>query len=95
MATAAGCSVLVMDEACFTRNGILNTRNQHTLAHENPRSFQETRFQQQFSINVWAGIIGDLIPGPYELSPRLSEASYLQFLRQQLPQLPDEVHLVR
>jgi hypothetical protein len=26
MATAAGCSVLLMDEACFTRNGILNTR---------------------------------------------------------------------
>jgi hypothetical protein len=34
MAAAAGCSVLVIDEACFTRNGILNARNQHTLAHE-------------------------------------------------------------
>jgi hypothetical protein len=37
--------VLLMDEACFTRNGILNTRNQHTWADENPHSFQETRFQ--------------------------------------------------
>jgi hypothetical protein len=31
---SAGCSVFMMDEACFTRNGILDTRNQHTLAHE-------------------------------------------------------------
>jgi hypothetical protein len=27
--------VLVMFEACFTRNGIWNTRNQRTRAHEN------------------------------------------------------------
>jgi hypothetical protein len=37
--------VLVMDEACSTRNGILNTRNQHTWDDENPHSFRETRFQ--------------------------------------------------
>jgi hypothetical protein len=60
--------VLVMVEACFTRNGILNTHNQHIRAHENPLFFfQETPFQQQFAMNVWAGIIGDLLLGPYEL----------------------------
>jgi hypothetical protein len=69
-----------MDEAFFTRNGILNTRNQHTWADENPYSFQETRFRHQFAINVWAGIIGDLLRGPYDLPPRLSGSSSLQFL---------------
>jgi hypothetical protein len=85
--------VLVIDKACFTRNGILNTRNQHTWADENRHSFQETRFQKQFAINVWAGIIGDFLLGPYELPPRLSGASYLQFISEQLPQLPDDVSL--
>jgi hypothetical protein len=79
--------VLVMDEAFFTRNGILNTRNQHTWAYENPHSFQETRFQHQFAINVWAGIIGDLLRGPYELPPRLSGSSSLKFLCEKLPPL--------
>jgi hypothetical protein len=32
--------VLLMDEACFTRNGILNIRKHHTWADENSRSFQ-------------------------------------------------------
>jgi hypothetical protein len=41
--------VLLMDEACFTRN---ETGNQQTWPDENPHSFQETRFQQKFAINV-------------------------------------------
>jgi hypothetical protein len=45
--------VLMTDEACFARNGILKTCKQHTWADESPHSFQETRFQQQLAINVW------------------------------------------
>jgi hypothetical protein len=49
-----------MDEACFTRNGILNTCNQHTWADENAHSFQETQFQQQqLSVNIWMEVIGE------------------------------------
>jgi hypothetical protein len=32
--------MLPMDEASFARNGVISTRNQHTLADENPHSFQ-------------------------------------------------------
>jgi hypothetical protein len=53
--------LLLMDEACFTWNGILNTRNQHTQADENPHSFQETRFQ----CNKCLG--GNNWRSPYEL----------------------------
>jgi hypothetical protein len=63
------CQVLLMDEASFTQNLILNTHNQHMWADENPHSFQETLFQQQFAVNVWVGIIGNLLLGPYELPP--------------------------
>jgi hypothetical protein len=76
MATAASPTFLswavLMDETRFTRNGILNTRNQHIWADENPHSFQGTRFQQQFAINVWAGITASLFLSPYELPPLLS-----------------------
>jgi hypothetical protein len=53
--------VLLIDEACFTWIETLNTRNQHTLADENPHSFQELWFQQQLAINVWAGIMCSLL----------------------------------
>jgi hypothetical protein len=62
--------VLLMDDACFTRNWILDTRNQHTWADENKNSFQET-----LAINVRTVVIGYLLLGPYELPPRLSRAS--------------------
>jgi hypothetical protein len=42
-------------------------QNQPRWADENPRSFEETRFQKQLVINVWAGIIGDILLGHYDL----------------------------
>jgi hypothetical protein len=80
--------VLLMDEACFIRNGIFNTCNQCTWANGNPHSFKETLFQQQFAVNVWVGIIGSLLLGHY----KLPGASFLQFLSEQL-QLLDDVPL--
>lgn len=59
--------LLLIDDACFTRNGNLNTRNRLTWADENLHSFQGVRFQQEFTINAWVGIFGDLLLGPYEL----------------------------
>lgn len=38
--------VLLAHEVCFAQNGLVNTRNQHTWANENPHSI---RFRQQFS----------------------------------------------
>jgi hypothetical protein len=40
---------------------------------------------------LWAGIIGDLLTAPYKLLPRLSGASYLHFLTEELPQLLENV----
>jgi hypothetical protein len=57
------------------------------MAAENPYSFPETRYQQQFSIDVWTGISGHVRLGLYALPPRLSGASFLQFLSEQLPQV--------
>jgi hypothetical protein len=60
-------SVLFTDEAAFTRNGIINFHNNHVWAKENPHAVVQSRHQQQISINVWAGIIGDVLVGPHVL----------------------------
>jgi len=56
--------ILFTDEATFTRNGINNTRNSHNLAQDNPHATVETNFQTRFSVNVWCGIINDMLIGP-------------------------------
>jgi hypothetical protein len=43
--------VLTTDKAGFTRDGVFNS-------HKNSYQIPEHGFQQRFSINVWAGVIG-------------------------------------
>lgn len=47
----------------------------------------QSRYQQQFSLNVWAGIISDHLIGPYFLPARLNGEAYCDFLENQLPGL--------
>jgi hypothetical protein len=79
--------ILFTDEASFTRNGIINFHNLHIWQDENPHAVIRSRYQQQFSINVWGGIIGDFIIGPFFLPGRLTGAFYRQFLETHLPEL--------
>lgn len=80
-----GAVVLFTDEATFTRDGIQNFHNQHVWADTNPNATVETHHQQRFSINIWAGIVGDSLLGPYVLPNRLNGRDYTRFLRNQLP----------
>jgi hypothetical protein len=43
--------VLTTDKAGFTRDGVFNS-------HKNSHQIPGHGFQQRFSINVWAGVIG-------------------------------------
>jgi hypothetical protein len=51
------------------------------------------RYQHQFSINVWAGIVGDHHLDPHVLPARLTGNDYLQFLREELPVMLQDVPL--
>lgn len=83
--------ILFSDEANFSRNAITNFHNNHFWAEENPHSIRENNFQEQFSVNVWAGIIGDYLIGPFFLPARLNGQYYRQFLEEELPGLLEEV----
>ena len=85
--------ILASDEAGFTRRGIFNYHNVHVWADENPHAIRQTRFQQEFSINLWAGIVNNYLIGPFELPPRLTGAIYWRFLRRNLQELLEEVPL--
>nr|CAH7763917.1 unnamed protein product [Callosobruchus chinensis] len=81
------------DEACFSRNAIINFHNNHVLSVDNPHAFIEHHFQEQFSFNIWAGNIGNHFIGPYFLPHRLIGEQYQRFLVHLLPELLEEVPL--
>ena len=80
-------SILFTDEAGFTRDGIFNFHNCHIWADVNPNATHVSRHQQRFSLNVWAGLLGDRIIGPHFLPQRLNGQRYRRFLRTVLPDL--------
>jgi hypothetical protein len=41
----------------------------------------------RFSVSVWAGIVGDIVVGPYLLPDRLTAQQYRNFLETVLPGL--------
>lgn len=86
-------NVLFTDEANFSRQGITNFHNNHLWAEDNPHAIQECRYQYEFSLNVWVGIIGENVIGPYFLPLRLNGASYTNFLQEQLPIVLENVPL--
>lgn len=53
--------ILWTDEAIFTPNGIFNSRNFLYWSDENPHIVREGAFQYRWSINVWAGVIGNQV----------------------------------
>ncbi|KAJ4427786.1 hypothetical protein ANN_25439 [Periplaneta americana] len=77
--------VLFTDEAQFTRDGITNIHNQHVWAYENPRATVPSHHQVRFSLNMWAGIIGDRLFGPHVLVNRLTGQAYTKFLENTIP----------
>jgi hypothetical protein len=85
--------VLFSDEAQFTRDGINNTRSSHVWAELNPHPKIETNFQRRFIINLWCGVLHDQLIGPFVFPGRLTGAVYLQFLQEELQQLPEDVPL--
>lgn len=74
-------TIMWTDEATFTRSGYTNHRNEHLWLHENPHAVRPSSFQHQFSVNVWAGMINDILIGPLILPATLNGPRFLEFLQ--------------
>lgn len=79
--------ILFTDEATFSRDGVLNQHNMHLWSVVNPHATRSHNHQYRFSVNIWAGIIGDMLIGPYVMPGRLNGVSYAIFLEEVLPTL--------
>lgn len=86
-------SVLFSDESTFNHNGLLNRHNCHYYSTENPHWTRQIDYQHQWSLNVWGGIIGDHVIGPYFFDGRLTGETYLNFLTQEMGNLLENVDL--
>ncbi|XP_074034588.1 uncharacterized protein [Leptinotarsa decemlineata] len=82
-------SILWTDESKFSREGITNFHNLHEWADKdsNPNWIKQISVQRQFSINVWAGVIGRTLVGPHILPDNLNGQNYLEFMINDLPML--------
>lgn len=89
-------SILWTDESTFRREGIVNLHNLHHWSprDNNPRVTRRRSFQSRFSVNVWAGVIGNRVIGPHYLPDHLNGDNYLEFLQNDLPELLDEVPIM-
>lgn len=83
------------DECVFYNDGNMNHHNCHYWARENPHWMQEGHTQRRWSVNVWAGIIGDYVIGPYFINGNVTANSYIHFLNNEFNEmlqiLPPEI----
>ena len=72
--------IVFTDEAKFTREAVLNSRNSHAWADENPRAARPHGFQELYNLNISAGFLDGCGVMPYLLPSNLKGAAYLPFL---------------
>lgn len=86
------------DECTFFLNQHPNTQNTRYWATENPHVYVDTHTQYRQKINVWAGILGNNIIGPFFVNETLTGERYLQLLMEDIcptvDAVADDVHTV-
>ena len=87
--------IIFSDECTFHISHGPNRQNTRFWCTENPHIVVQNRTQYQAAVNVWAGMVGQNIIGPFFIENRLNQFVYLDLLQNQvLPairQLPDNV----
>jgi hypothetical protein len=71
---------------------VFTIQDSHFWVWNNPRVLCKNGYQAHFSISGWAGVIRDIVVGPYLLPDGLT-AQYHVFLENVVPGLLDDVPL--
>lgn len=70
------------DESTFYRNGVVNRHNCRYWAQENPHEVRESHTQDKDKVNVWGGILGSEVIGPFFIEGNLDGPKYLELLQE-------------
>lgn len=77
-------NVVFSDEATFFVDGKVNSHNCRYWSDENPYAMRENHTQNPQKINVWAGILGLNVIGPFFIDENLDGSKYLSLLQDQI-----------
>lgn len=69
------------DEAAFTLHGTVNRHNSRYWSDANPHWMVEAHTQHPQKVNVWAGLLGDSVVGPFFIDGNLTGGKYLEMLQ--------------
>ncbi|KAK3932761.1 Ribosome maturation factor RimP [Frankliniella fusca] len=87
-------NVLFTDESTFYNDCTVNQHNSHYYAVENPRWVMDNYIQDRWGVNVWGGVIGRHVIGPYFFDDgAVNGERYLQLLQEDLDDLLEDVPL--
>ncbi|KAE9523007.1 hypothetical protein AGLY_016638 [Aphis glycines] len=86
-------NILWTDEAKFHNNGQVNHHNTHYWNDSNPHWINETNKQVRWGVNVLCGIIDNHLIGPYFFDENLNDNKYLDFLKNDIPILLENISL--
>ncbi|XP_031777321.1 uncharacterized protein LOC116415878 isoform X1 [Nasonia vitripennis] len=81
------------DEATFKNTGELNRHNCHYWSDVNPLWHRTVDNQHCWSLNVWCGIVNGYVIGPYFFNGNVNQHNFLEFFRDHLPGLLEDVDL--
>lgn len=76
--------VCFSDEATFELNGSVNRQNCRYCSDSNPRWMRDSHTQNPQKVNVWAGILGDRIIGPFFIDGNINSENYVRLLTAQI-----------
>jgi len=83
--------ILFSDEASFNRDGVNNLPNVHTWYNNNLHETSVANFQRRFTVNVWCGVVGNKLIGPFVFDNNLTGNSYQVFVRNELPGFLEDI----
>lgn len=87
-------TILWTDESKFTNNGVINKQNNRYWSDVNPHWAMETNNQTVWGTNVWCGLIGNQLLGPYFYDGNLTAVMYLEFLQNVLQEFLEDLPLL-
>lgn len=83
--------VCFSDEASFSLHGTVNRHNCRYWSDNNPHWMVEAHTQRPQKLNVWAGILGETIVGPFFIEGNLNGVKYLEMLQEHIVPAINEI----